>query len=365
MSFSAKKRSWFSWFNRTPRRKPRLNPSAHFFRPSLEALEDRNLLSPVLITDTTKFPFSAVVQTVTTWPDGAHAQGTGTMVNPNTVLTAGHVVYDYAHGGWAQSIQVIAGRNGNSEPYGVAYKTRDKTFTVFMADDKVNSENHPKGDGDIGFISLNRNLGYLTGWLGFSGGQSTSYNYQVGKVGYPGEDGYDGTHMYDNYGGTNIGGPGTNSNFAYWGWSTSSMTALKGESGSSLVLDVNGHLGIIGVQDLGNPNEGYAEVTTQAVINVLRDFEKAYPPLTAPSPPPVPSPPPQPTLQDDFALLFEGFEFELYQLIATILPSYGAAAGQAHAAAEANPAWNTSFGNLFWEVGMMYAEQALSGNHNS
>jgi V8-like Glu-specific endopeptidase len=267
MSFSFKKRSWFSRFNRSPRRKPRLT------RLTLEALEDRMLLSLTPITDTTLFPNSAIVQIEAYYPDGSGAQGTGTMVNANTVLTAGHVVYDNAHGGWATKIEVTAGRNGNSEPYGVAYMTNEQTFNSFMTD---NSENHPAGDGDIGFISLNRDLGDLTGWLGFLGA-STSNNYQVNKAGYPGTDGYDGTHMYFDFGWINSGGPGSASGFAYWGWSTSSMSVIKGESGSSLVYSANGKMGIIGVQDVGNSSEGYAEVTTQTVINSLASFENAHP----------------------------------------------------------------------------------------
>lgn len=76
-------------------------------------------------------------------------------------------------------------------------------------------------------------------------------------------------------------------------------------------------------------------------------------------------PPPQPTLKDDFNLLIEGFEYELDHILAIFLPAYRAAADQMWATAQSNPAWNTQWGNLFWQLGMMYAEQALTGNHNS
>lgn len=275
-------------------------------RLMLEALEDRMLLSPTLVTNTTVSPASAVVEVVATFPNGDRGFGTGTMVNQNTVLTAGHMVYRAASGGFAQSIEVIAGRNGTNAPYGIAYMTPggEETFNSFIADDKLNSDSHSPGDGDIGFISLDRNLGAQTGYLGFLA--TSGSNASVYKLGYPAADGYDGTQMYFDYGAFNEHEAGSVSGFAYWGWSSSSMSAIPGESGSSLILDQNGQIGIIGVQEAGpesGSGEGYAEVTTQAVINALVNFEQVHPPIAtvgsppaAPSPPPpAPSPPPAPT----------------------------------------------------------------------
>jgi V8-like Glu-specific endopeptidase len=280
MSSFLPKRSWFSRLNpfvlrtgQTSSRRPDASRSS--FRPTLEKLEDRLVLSPTLVTNTTAFPASAVVQIITTFPDGKQMQGTGTMVNQNTVLTAGHMVYDHALGGWARSIEVIPGRNGNKEPYGVAWGTADETFNSFIADDNRNSNGHSPGDGDIGFVSLNRNIGNSTGWLGFMA--TSGSNYNVNKYGYPGTNGYNGTQMYYDFGRLNAQGNGTVSGFAYWGWSTSSMSAIPGQSGSSLILNLNGKLGIIGVQDVGDSREGYAEVTTQPVLNELAKFEKSHP----------------------------------------------------------------------------------------
>jgi V8-like Glu-specific endopeptidase len=209
------------------------------------------------------------------------------------VLTAGHMVYNYSDGGFAKSIDVIAGRNGNTAPFGVAHMQYEVTFNSFIADDQINSESHYPGDGDIGFISLDRNLGNSTGWLGFMGTSGSSYNVNI--WGYPGADGYNGTQMYHYFGPLNANGAGSASGFAYWGWSESSMSTVPGDSGSALVLDLNGKLGIIGVLETGGATEGYAEVTNQTVINALTNFEAAHPATGVPgSPPPAPTPPSNP-----------------------------------------------------------------------
>jgi hypothetical protein len=97
-----------------------------------------------------------------------------------------------------------------------------------------------------------------------------------------------------------------------------------------------------------------------------RVVTELMPPPTIQQPPSSPpSAPGPPTLSDDFNLLIEGFEYELAQILAMISPAYGTQAGQALAAAQSNPAWNTSFGNLFWQLGLTLAEQAIAGNHNS
>jgi hypothetical protein len=69
---------------------------------------------------------------------------------------------------------------------------------------------------------------------------------------------------------------------AYYGWSTSSMSAIPGQSGSSLILNLNGKQGIIGVQDVGNSSEGYAEVMTQPILNELAKFERSHPAIAGP-----------------------------------------------------------------------------------
>src|SRR5262249_39859562 len=92
--------------------------------PRVEPLEERLLLSiigrddRVRVTNTRAFPWSAVCQLQSTFPDGYRGLGSGAVIGSRYVLTAGHVVYDSSHGGWASKVQVAAGRNGSSLPFG-------------------------------------------------------------------------------------------------------------------------------------------------------------------------------------------------------------------------------------------------------
>lgn len=287
------KRSWSSRFNPFARGAEE-TPSGRStalrgpFRPVLEALEDRMLPSgPSLVTDTTQYPASAAVRTITTWPDGRTDYGTGALVNQNTVLTSGAVVYSYADGGYAKSIVVLAGQNGSSIPYGVAYASQTggvlnvETFSGFTQDEQYNVQNGGAllltGDGNIGFISLDRDLGNLTGWSNVYEQPPTPLN--VGRFGYPILQGYyDGIHMYYDSGTANAS-QGRYQGFAYWGWSPSNMTTYYGESGGPLGITLsNGQSSIVGVANWidGNGN-GYGDVITQTVFDALTTFMQQHP----------------------------------------------------------------------------------------
>jgi V8-like Glu-specific endopeptidase len=53
-----------------------------------------------------------------TFPAGRSARGTGFLISPRVVATAGHCVYDKDFGGWAQSVEVIPGADGALRPFG-------------------------------------------------------------------------------------------------------------------------------------------------------------------------------------------------------------------------------------------------------
>ncbi|WP_394822034.1 trypsin-like serine peptidase [Pendulispora albinea] len=50
--------------------------------------------------------------------DGGRFLGSGALVGPRTVVTAGHCVYMHTQGGWARSITVTPGRNGSNNSFG-------------------------------------------------------------------------------------------------------------------------------------------------------------------------------------------------------------------------------------------------------
>ncbi len=72
----------------------------------------------IRMNNTTAFPWRCICSLSITAADGSKWIGTGFLVGPRLVVTAGHVVYMHNRGGWAKSIEVIPGRNGSRRPYG-------------------------------------------------------------------------------------------------------------------------------------------------------------------------------------------------------------------------------------------------------
>src|SRR3954471_7312734 len=95
--------------------------------PRLELLEAGPLAAGtdnrVRITNTTAWPNSVHGHVIITYPDQKQYIGSGTMVNKHHVITAGHVVFSKANGGWATSIQFNAAQNDATLPFGSAFAT--------------------------------------------------------------------------------------------------------------------------------------------------------------------------------------------------------------------------------------------------
>src|SRR4051794_31506369 len=91
------------------------------FIPRMECLEGRLLLSLTAVTDTSSYPWRAVVDITGRFPDGSPTQGSGALIENNHALTAAHVLYSKAHGGWASNVTVYAGTNGASNYFGSAH----------------------------------------------------------------------------------------------------------------------------------------------------------------------------------------------------------------------------------------------------
>lgn len=167
----------------------------HEIRPQVEALEDRVLLTVfwpddrTLVTNTTRYPWSAVARIVTTFRDGYKIGGSGAMVGSKHLLTAAHMVYNHAHGGWATSVAVSPGQNGYSKPFGTVYSTRLRSWTGWTLYGDTSS--------DMALVTLNKTIGYSTGWFGLKS-NAISAGTGVNTAGYPGDKG--GIYMYRAYG---------------------------------------------------------------------------------------------------------------------------------------------------------------------
>lgn len=109
-----------------------------------------------LVNDTTSFPWKAICNLISTWRrDGQTfaARGTGFLVGPRTVITAGHLVHSDTvpaglnqQLGWANQIEVIPGRNGDQRPFGSAMASAFGTTTAWIE----NRDRH----WDIAVVSL-------------------------------------------------------------------------------------------------------------------------------------------------------------------------------------------------------------------
>ena len=127
---------------------------------------------------TTSNPWRWTCKLIMTFPDGVYV-GTGWLVGPRCVITAGHCV----HGGgtgqrWATKIEVIPGMNGSSRPYGTITSRRFFSVNGWTRDGNW--------EYDYAAIILPTNIGNRTGWFGYANySNSTLNNMTMNTAGYP------------------------------------------------------------------------------------------------------------------------------------------------------------------------------------
>lgn len=137
----------------------------------------------VRILDTDLSPWRMICALRIRGPSGAQLAGTGWLVGPRTLLTAGHCVHSLElMDGWAASIEVSPGRNGAETPYGTV------TSTSFTSVDLWVQKQDP--DFDIGCIHLAEPLGEKVGWFSLAAlTPAELQGYLVNVSGYPADRG--------------------------------------------------------------------------------------------------------------------------------------------------------------------------------
>jgi glutamyl endopeptidase len=120
---------------------------------------------------------------------GGGAIGTGWLVGPRTIITAGHCVHHMGFfGGWADKIEISAGRDGSDFPFGTVTATRFSSVDKWVAD--------ADPDFDIGCIHLDDSVGDSVGWFSIASLPPKALkSHMVNVSGYPGDRGA-GTEQY-------------------------------------------------------------------------------------------------------------------------------------------------------------------------
>ena len=145
----------------------------------------------VKVLDPTIYPWSTICKLFITAGNGAIYVGSGFIVgSPDGhgyhVLTAGHCVYNPESGGWATSIEIIPALNENYLPFWHAYAISIRTYTGWT--------DYQMPEYDMALITLDRNIGDYTGWMGIKteGYTDPIYTGTLHTAGYPADldDGY-------------------------------------------------------------------------------------------------------------------------------------------------------------------------------
>ena len=151
---------------------------------------DKNFGSLQLVSNPENFPWRVNVKLKMRWGSSWYV-GSGVLVGPRHILTAGHCVYDVEHGwGWADEVIAIPGYENGSEPHGRGYNETMSTWTAWTQN----------GDfaWDIAIVSLDSYLGNQVNYHGYGYNNDNGYfsSNTFNNPGYPAASPYNGEFMY-------------------------------------------------------------------------------------------------------------------------------------------------------------------------
>lgn len=204
------------------------------------------------ITPATNIPWRWICKLFITFPDGAQFVGTGWFIGARTVMTAGHCVFSRANGGWARSIEVVPGMDGNARPYGSQVGTSFRSVTGWTQDSKP--------EFDYGAIILpNCDLGNSVGWFGFAYLNNDSLNNLfVNTAGYPADKPF-GTMWF------NAGSISRVEDLKIYYM----IDTVGGQSGSPVWRLLNGERHAVGVHAYGGCPNSATRITKPVFDNML------------------------------------------------------------------------------------------------
>ncbi len=129
--------------------------------------------------DTSMSPWRMIVAIRARWGSRLMV-GTGCFIGPNTILTAGHVVFPREIGAQPEEIEIIPGLNAEERPYGSVLTTQISTHEGWRTTFRTQT--------DVAAIHLAQPLGQRVGWFGVASHRPQDLIGQWAHVtGYPGE----------------------------------------------------------------------------------------------------------------------------------------------------------------------------------
>jgi len=123
----------------------------------------------VVVYDTKLIPYRWICRLELYFSNNSKGIGTGLLISPNHVLTAGHNLFDPRSKKWIQKVKVIPGASGTSLPFGYEWGIK--------VDAHQNWYKNINNEYDYGIIKLGASLGYKSfqsinkeelGWWGIA-----------------------------------------------------------------------------------------------------------------------------------------------------------------------------------------------------
>lgn len=111
-----------------PDRAPTRSPNRYRHESTLGADERKR------VHETDKYPWRTICQLHIFSRTGEQFVGTGWLIGPRTIVTAGHCLYMAELGGWADRIEVTPARNGNDRPFSSISTTKFHTVRGWTTD---------------------------------------------------------------------------------------------------------------------------------------------------------------------------------------------------------------------------------------
>ena len=212
----------------------------------------------VRITPTTQIPWRRICALRITFPSGATYRGSGFLIGPRAVTTAGHCVYLHNQGGWARRIEVIPGCNGSTRPFGQAVSTSFRSVVGWVT--------NKKPEYDFGCIVLPPGSfgGSNLGSFGFASFDAAKLLAQPAVLaGYPGDKPF----------------------AELWGMARKIKTvtaktliydidSMGGQSGAPLYIMRNGQRYVVGIHNYGAAAGNSATRVTAEVFQRLLAWSK-------------------------------------------------------------------------------------------